>query len=55
MILELLSTLFLGYRGRVKAHTHTATFAATELESALKSVDSSSESADSNTDAPAGM
>ena len=38
-----------------KAHTHTLTFAAWALESALESADSSSELADSNADAPVGM
>ena len=37
--------------GRLKARTHTPTFA----EPALESADSSSESADSGTDTPVGM
>ena len=39
----------------VKAHTHTPTFVTSALELVLESADSSSESVDSNADAPVGM
>ena len=39
----------------LKARTHTPTIAASALELALESADSSSQSPDSNTDATVGM
>ena len=50
----------LGVGGRegirtIKAHTHTPTFAGSVIESAFESADSSSESADLNTNPPVGI
>ena len=50
-----LSSTYFNHPFTFKAHTHTTTFAASALESVLESAHSSSESANSNADAPVGM